>query len=207
MLEDGIDLCHKIYNMPNISSNYFRDRQAAQARIMIEELESNLSPKQNEAVQIILSSHYGDFCKMNQGRAYDYERELYFYCGDHLSSTQVVSDINGSLTQGIFYAPFGEVIYEDNAYWHRDRIPDYQFNGKEYDEENGMYYYSARYYNPPTFISRDPLFEKYPWMSPYAYCFNNPVKYIDPTGMEGEVTDLVIADKAKGTKKLNTAFS
>ena len=116
------------------------------------------------------------------GGAYNYERELYFYCGDHLSSTQVVSNINGYLIQGIFYAPFGEVIYEDNAYWNRSVIPDYTFNGKEYDEENGMYYYSARYYNPPTFISRDPLFEKKPWMNPYAYCRNNPLIFIDPTG-------------------------
>lgn len=41
-------------------------------------------------------------------------------------------------------------------------------------------------YAPPTFISRDPLFEKYFWMSPYAYCANNPVKYVDPTGCEVE---------------------
>jgi hypothetical protein len=45
-----------------------------------------------------------------------------------------------------------------------------------------MYYYSARYYNPPTFISRDPLFEKKPFMSPYAYCRNNPLIFIDPNG-------------------------
>jgi len=51
------------------------------------------------------------------------------------------------------------------------------------DEENGMYYYSARYYAPPTFISRDPMFEKYPSISPYTYCGNNPVNKIDPTGM------------------------
>jgi RHS repeat-associated protein len=103
-----------------------------------------------------------------------------------LNSTQAVSDINGSLVQSVFYAPFGEVIYEDNAYWHRGRIPDYTFNGKELDEENGMYYYSARYYNPPTFISRDPLFEKYPTISPYAYCSNNPINRVDPTGMEDD---------------------
>ncbi|MFA5639611.1 MAG: RHS repeat-associated core domain-containing protein [Bacteroidales bacterium] len=50
------------------------------------------------------------------------------------------------------------------------------------DEENGMYYYSARYYAPPTFISRDPMFEKYPSISPYTYCANNPMKFVDPTG-------------------------
>jgi RHS repeat-associated protein len=58
----------------------------------------------------------------------------------------------------------------------------YAFNAKELDEENNMYYYSARYYAPPTFISRDPLFEKYPSISPYTYCANNPLKYVDPTG-------------------------
>jgi RHS repeat-associated protein len=56
------------------------------------------------------------------------------------------------------------------------------WNAKELDEENGMYYYSARYYAPPTFISRDPMFEKYPSISPYTYCYNNPVGYVDPDG-------------------------
>ena len=50
-----------------------------------------------------------------------------------------------------------------------------------------MYYYSARYYAPPTFISRDPLFEKYPSISPYAYCANNPVLFIDPDGRSTRV--------------------
>ncbi len=58
----------------------------------------------------------------------------------------------------------------------------YAFNAKELDEETGMYYYEARYYAPPTFTSRDPLFEKFPSISPYAYCANNPMKYVDPTG-------------------------
>jgi hypothetical protein len=42
---------------------------------------------------------------------------------------------------------------------------------------------------PDTFISRDPLFEQKPWLNPYHYCSNNPVKYIDPTGMEAELGD------------------
>ena len=61
-------------------------------------------------------------------------------------------------------------------------LPKYSFHAKELDEETGMYYYEARYYAPPVFTSRDPLFEKYFWMSPYAYCANNPVKYVDPDG-------------------------
>jgi RHS repeat-associated protein len=118
------------------------------------------------------------------GDPYGYEPELYFYQGDHLSSTQVVTDINGMVKQGVLYAPFGEVITEYNAYWHQGKIPDYMFNAKELDEENGMYYYEARYYNPPMFISRDPLFEKKPWLNPYIYCSNNPINRIDPDGRD-----------------------
>jgi RHS repeat-associated protein len=63
-----------------------------------------------------------------------------------------------------------------------DTIPRYLFNAKEKDEESGMYYYEARYYNPPTFISRDPAFEELYWISSYAYCLNNPVKLVDEDG-------------------------
>jgi RHS repeat-associated protein len=100
----------------------------------------------------------------------------------------ITTSFTATLTSDFFYlnahryALFGEILAEYNAYWYQGKIPDYQFNSKEKDKESGLYYYSARYYNPPTFISRDPLFEKYFWCSPYAMTLNNPVKYIDPDG-------------------------
>jgi RHS repeat-associated protein len=62
----------------------------------------------------------------------------------------------------------------------------YSFSAKEKDEESGLSYFGARYYDSELgiFISRDPLFEKYPHVSPYTYCLNNPLRYTDPTGME-----------------------
>jgi RHS repeat-associated protein len=175
-----------IYGL-NIDRNYFQERIQRQERIILEELGKTIIPE--EIVQTGGLAQ-GDLCEMG-GDPYGYEPELYFYQGDHLSSTQVVTDINGMVKQGILYAPFGEVITEYNAYWHQGKIPDYMFNAKELDEENGMYYYEARYYNPPMFISRDPLFEKKPWINPYAYVSNNPINRIDPTGMldwEPEIT-------------------
>jgi RHS repeat-associated protein len=107
----------------------------------------------------------------------------HYYTGNHLSSTQLVTDGTGVAVQQVEYSPFGEVVNEYNIDWSSGQVPDFKFNGKELDEENGMYYFEARYQSPPVFISRDPLFEKYPTLSPYSYCANNPVKYIDPTGM------------------------
>jgi len=64
----------------------------------------------------------------------------------------------------------------------------YKFNAKELDSETGLYYYGARYYNPrlSVWYVVDPLAEATPSFSPYAYALNNPIRYIDPTGMIAE---------------------
>jgi RHS repeat-associated protein len=76
----------------------------------------------------------------------------------------------------------------------------YKYNGKELDNMNGLnwYDYGARHYDPTIgrFTTMDPLAEKYYSISPYAYCANNPMRYIDPTGMEWEITGDEEARKA-----------
>jgi RHS repeat-associated protein len=68
-----------------------------------------------------------------------------------------------------------------------------KYNGKEFIEMNGYdtYDYGARGYYPAMgrFTSVDPLAEKYYSISPYAYCKGNPVKFIDPNGMDWFVSD------------------
>ena len=121
---------------------------------------------------------------------------IYYYHPNHLSSTMYVTDAQQSVVQSFLYAPYGEIISEYNTHVMGEAFPKYAFNAKELDEETGMYYYEARYYAPPTFTSRDPLFEKYFWMTPYAYCANNPVKYVDPDGREWEtIEDGIFANK------------
>ena len=110
--------------------------------------------------------------------------DIFYYHTNHLGSTAYVTDQSQNVTQGFLYAPFGEITTEYAPLWQNATLPKYAFNAKELDEETGMYYYEARYYKPPVFTSRDPMFEKYFWMTPYAYCANNPVKYVDPTGMK-----------------------
>ena len=61
------------------------------------------------------------------------------------------------------------------------------FTGKERDEETGYGYFGARYMDHELmtgWLSVDPMADKYPSISPYAYCAWNPVKLVDPDGME-----------------------
>lgn len=107
----------------------------------------------------------------------------YFYHSDHLGSSSLITDGSGNLMQHLEYVPFGEVfIDERNGSWSTP----YKFNAKEQDEETGLYYYGARYYDSKSsvWLSVDPLAEKYPNVSSYVYCDDNPVKYIDPDGRQ-----------------------
>lgn len=59
------------------------------------------------------------------------------------------------------------------------------FNGKEKDYESGFHYYGARYYWSEvltSFLSVDRYADKYPSISPYAYCAWNPIRLTDPSG-------------------------
>ena len=119
----------------------------------------------------------------------DYEKMQFYYHPDHLGSSSYITNLDGEVSQHIEYVPFGEVFIEErNNTWNTP----YLFNAKEFDEETGMYYYGARYYEPrlSLWISTDPLEEKYPHTSSYCYTFNNPIKYIDPTGRDyDEIVD------------------
>lgn len=63
----------------------------------------------------------------------------------------------------------------------------FTFTGKERDAETGYSYFGARYYDSDLsglFLSVDPMSDKYPSISPYAYCAWNPLKLVDPDGNE-----------------------
>ena len=65
------------------------------------------------------------------------------------------------------------------------RFYPFVFTGKERDEEMGFGYFGARYMDHELmtmWLSVDPLADKYPSISPYAYCTWNPVKLVDPDG-------------------------
>ena len=73
----------------------------------------------------------------------------------------------------------------------------YTFSAKEKDVETGLSYFGARYYSSDLsiWLSVDPMSDKYPSLSPYVYCADNPIKLVDPNGeafvgVDGENVDV-----------------
>ena len=60
----------------------------------------------------------------------------------------------------------------------------YTFSAKEKDSETGLSYFGSRYYSSDLsiWLSVDPMSDKYPSLSPYTYCADNPVRVVDPNG-------------------------
>jgi RHS repeat-associated protein len=105
---------------------------------------------------------------------------------NHLGSACLELDNTGDIISYEEYHPFGTTSYRSGRTEIEVSLKRYKYIGKERDNETGLYYYGARYYAAwlCRFISVDPLFEKYPNISSYAYCANNPVKLVDTDGME-----------------------
>lgn len=106
---------------------------------------------------------------------------IYYYHPDHLGSATWITNSARVPVEFIHYMPFGELWYNQQASAYNER---FKFTGKERDEETGYDYFGARYYSSalPMWLSVDPLADKYPNISPYAYCEWNPIKFVDPDG-------------------------
>ena len=109
------------------------------------------------------------------------KEETFFYHSDHLGSTSYITDDHANITQYEAYLPYGELLVDEHS--SSEDLP-YKFNGKEMDEETGLYYYGARYMNPATslFLNVDRFLEKYTSFTPYNYCGANPIGRIDLNG-------------------------
>jgi RHS repeat-associated protein len=105
---------------------------------------------------------------------------LYYYHNDLLGSVRRVSDSLGVVVwQGDYFA-FGEIDTTQSSPGFENT---HKFTGKQFDNPANYYYYNARYYDPEIgrFFSTDPI----PTGNSYAYTSNNPLKFVDPTGMYG----------------------
>ena len=110
------------------------------------------------------------------------KEETFFYYSDHLGSTSYITDDKANITQYDAYLPYGELLVDEHS--SSEDLP-YKFNGKQFDDETGLYYYGARYMDPiiSLWYGVDNLTEKYVSVSSYTYCNGSPIANIDVMGM------------------------
>ena len=107
--------------------------------------------------------------------------DIFYFHTDHLGSTSYITESKANVAQFDACLPYGELLVDEHP--STEEMP-YKFNGKEFNEETGLYYYGARYMNPKTSLwyGVDRLTEKYVSTGCYVYRIDNPVKFIDSDG-------------------------
>ena len=115
---------------------------------------------------------------------YFMDNDVYYYVTDYQGNNVAVVDGDGKIVEQTNYYPYGEP-------WREATEQPFLYAGNERLRLFGLneYDFLARRYNPllASFTTWDPLAEKYPWLSPYAYCAGNPINYIDPNGEDWSI--------------------
>ena len=123
-----------------------------------------------------------------------------------LGSIAAVVGADGAAVQRVWYFASGLPVTENAA---TTAVNSRLHIGKEFTAFDGLWWYDndARQYDPLTmrFTTLDPLAANYPSLSPYAYCANNPVNYIDPDGKQ--ISGYTRGDALEFQKDINTVLS
>ena len=105
-----------------------------------------------------------------------------FYHFDEMGNTLFVTNDAGTVIGSYAYSPYGRIIASTGSL---DNLFTWQGGLGVMDEENGLYYLRARYYDSTNglFISRDPVESISPKeVNPYQYALGNPMRFVDPSG-------------------------
>ncbi len=111
-------------------------------------------------------------------RTDDTGNHTYFHHLDHVGTTEAITDSTGYLVWDASFDAYGNTLRQNGSITF---TPSY--TGRELDIDTGLYYLNARWYDPELgrFITEDPIRDGENW---YGYVRNNPLRYVDPTGLE-----------------------
>jgi RHS repeat-associated protein len=112
--------------------------------------------------------------------------EYFYYMTDQINSTRIITNDSGNVVFSEAYGPYGDV----QKTWINTYDPKLKFSGKEREGYSELDYFGARYFDNKSyrFNSVDPIINKdEALVNPqlwnlYAYCRNNPISFVDPTG-------------------------
>ena len=124
----------------------------------------------------------------------------HFHIKDNLGNARLEVNATKTIVDQCDYYPFGMLMTKkfsgglNNLYkYNVKELQDDQLNDTALD----WYDYGARFYDASLgrWFVADPLAEKYPSNSPYVYCINNPLRFIDLNGEEPTVYEAALMAK------------
>ena len=200
------------YTQNHIQYDY--DAEGKKLRVSYGHSEGSMQRSGGVNMSIVYSG-YTDYCDnfvyendtlakilLSEGYIACKDRTFHFYLKDHQGNNRVVANESGGIEQVNHYYPFGGLFGESSG----GDVQKYKYGGKELERMHGvdLYDFSARMQDPVLgrFSTMDPMCEKYYSISPYVYCNNNPIMYIDPNGM-----DIVIWYQNERGKQVNFIFN
>jgi len=127
---------------------------------------------------------------------------------DVLGSAALITDAGGVVVHQYEYEAFGRMATDFGT---NSSETNYTYTNQEFDPESGLFYYNARYYNPRLgrFISRDTVLGgdgDALSRNLYIYVKNNPLRYVDPSGMEVDDVTTDFIKKLKSNAKYMQDF-
>ena len=165
----------------------------------------------------IINYHY-DLNKVIGFTYNDGKEKNYVYRRNIQGDIIGIYDSLGTEVGGYAYDAYGKcyVKYKDNSSEEEKTILNinpFRYRGYYYDNETGLYYLNARYYDPSIgrFISPDVLSildetkGQINGLNLYMYCNNNPIMYVDPSGCFALTTAIILTLIAVGVVAGGTA--
>ena len=150
------------------------------------DLQQNIAQQQtSQAITITESNSPISYIYSGTRVAKIQDNNVVYFSSDNIGSTSLETDSSGTIEFKANYLPFGKELSFSSTGKEK-----YGFTGKEYDAENSLNYFNARYYNPSNgkFISVDSIFK--PSEGGYQYVRNNPLTITDPSGKDAPKLNL-----------------